>query len=365
MRRGGRVIPGPGRGGFRGGRGGLIGGRGGLIRGRGGFGIPIVPNPDDGNAEDMTEGVASLSTQPAEAQVSGEFEPDLDDVFLVKDLLKRAGELPDEIALMILDSAEYWACSSTTVDYSNLQRGSLHIRGTTGENKFLVRSEPLGMTLWSSDNDEAWRSQARPQEIGEVLPREKLHQYVDKRIDSVLESPCRKIVFKIDSHDQGWGGNRGDEGTFKGSWTWFDAGIDRFASESESLKGKEASQGGGDVSTSALRPVWPSVRKDDEGSTVYNHGLHADPEHKIQGNKTATRQTQHHVVEWNYLDDINPELSEADELEAMGRGRATGNGEFVRNLKLGDMVTIWGRARFGGWENDVKRVELKVYWKAV
>ncbi|KAF3010267.1 hypothetical protein E8E14_001822 [Neopestalotiopsis sp. 37M] len=365
MRRGGRVIPGPGRGGFRGGRGGLIGGRGGLIRGRGGFGIPIVPNPDDGNAEDVADGVASLSTQPAEVQVSGEFEPDLDDVFLVKDLLKRAGELPDEIALMILDSAEYWACSATTVDYSNLQRGSLHIRGTTGENKFLVRSEPLGMTLWSSDNDEAWRSQARPQGIGEVLPREKLHQYVDKRIDSVLESPCRKIVFKIDSHDQGWGGNRGDEGTFKGSWTWFDAGIDRFASESESLKGKEASQGGGDVSTSALRPVWPTVREDDEGSTVYNHGLHADPEHKIQGNKTATRQTQHHVVEWNYLDDINPELSEADELEAMGRGRATGNGEFVRNLKLGDMVTIWGRARFGGWENDVKRVELKVYWKAV
>ncbi|ETS84223.1 hypothetical protein PFICI_02248 [Pestalotiopsis fici W106-1] len=353
-RRGGRVIPGPGRGGFR----------GGLIGGRGGFGVPLVPVVNDGNVEYVTEESSSSPSRPAEGGSDGEFEPDLEDVFLVKDLLKRAGDLPDEIALMILDSAEYWACSSTTVEYDNLQRGSLHIRGTTGENKFLVRSEPLGMSLWSPDDQEAWHSQARPQEIREVVSREKLHEYVDKRIDAALESPCRKIVFKITSHDQGWGGNIADKGTFKGSWTWFDAGIDRFTSEPESLNGKAPSEGSGDVSVSSLRPVWPPIKEADDGSTVYDHGVHAAQDHKIQGNKTATRETQHHTVEWNYADDINPELSEADKLEDIGRGRATGNGEFVRNLKLGDMVTVWGRARFGGWENVVKKVELKIYWKA-
>ncbi len=38
------------------------------------------------------------------------------------------------------------------------------------------------------------------------------------------EYPCRKIVFKIKSHDQGWGGNREHKGTYKGSYTWFEAG---------------------------------------------------------------------------------------------------------------------------------------------
>lgn len=351
-RRGGRVIPGPGRGGFM---------------GRGGLGVPLpfrVNNDQEENDNIDAEEEASSSVSNSEGP--RDFEPDLDDVFLVKDLLKRAGDLPDEIALMILDNAEYWACSSTTVEYDGLRNGNLNIRGgSPGENKFLVRSEPIGMTLWSPDDQEAWQLQAMPEEPSDVVPREELHDYVDERIDSVLESPCRKIVFKITSNDQGWSGNRADHGTYRSSWTWFDAGIDRFTAPPESAKGKEAAEIGDDISVSALRPVWPPVTQDENGSPKYDHALHATQDHKIQCNKTATRETQHHVVEWHYTDNINPELSEADDLEASGRGRATGNGEFVRNLKLGDVITIWGKARFGGWENRIKKVELKVYWKAV
>jgi len=43
------------------------------------------------------------------------------------------------------------------------------------------------------------------------------------------QRPVRKIIFTIRSHDQGWGGNNGDKGTFAGSCTWFEVGLERLA----------------------------------------------------------------------------------------------------------------------------------------
>jgi hypothetical protein len=45
---------------------------------------------------------------------------------------------------------------------------------------------------------------------------------------NLVKNPCRKIVFTIRSHDQGWGGDPQNKGTYKGSYTWFDAGLERF-----------------------------------------------------------------------------------------------------------------------------------------
>lgn len=39
---------------------------------------------------------------------------------------------------------------------------------------------------------------------------------------------CRKIVFRIRSHDQGWGGGAaGIDTQYKGSFTWFEFGLER------------------------------------------------------------------------------------------------------------------------------------------
>jgi len=38
------------------------------------------------------------------------------------------------------------------------------------------------------------------------------------------------------------------------------------------------------------------------------------------------------------------------------------NGEFIRGLQVGDVVTIWGKARFGGWGNWVQEVCCEIYW---
>ena len=48
------------------------------------------------------------------------------------------------------------------------------------------------------------------------------------------EFPCRKIVFTIASHDQGWGGGAASRDGYGGSYTWFDVGKEQFSAFQES-----------------------------------------------------------------------------------------------------------------------------------
>jgi len=114
--------------------------------------------------------------------------------------------------------------------------------------------------------------------------------------------------------------------------------------------------------TCAIRPVWPSTVEKADSSSHYDFQLLPTPDHKIQCNRTAGSELEHHHIEWSWTDDIDPHSSEAQELEAMGRGSSTGDGKFIKNLKVGDMVTVWGHARFPGWTNNVQKVQVRVYW---
>jgi hypothetical protein len=87
-------------------------------------------------------------------------------------------------------------------------------------------------------------------------------------------------------------------------------------------------------------------------------------DHRIQANVLGRRTFTDHRVVWSWTDDIDPSGDDerAEQLVKAGRGKATGNGEFVRSLTLGDVVTVWGRSRFPGWTNTVERVRIEVYW---
>jgi len=126
-----------------------------------------------------------------------------------------------------------------------------------------------------------------------------------------------------------------------------------------------------------LRSVWPPVRAnpgvDPDISTdetgggrddgyVFQHELLPQPDRQIQSNVTVKKAAETHRVVWKFDDDIQPESNEAKRLEKQGRGKGTGTGEFVRNLKLGDMVTVWAHARFPGWINYIDRVRIDMYW---
>ncbi|KAI2634958.1 hypothetical protein GGS26DRAFT_551947 [Hypomontagnella submonticulosa] len=317
--------------------------------------IPLIPPP---------------SREQEPPSLTNTYEARPEDIVEVKSILSKARNLPPELVDMILDRAEYWACSAAIIDYSNHPSKHISIHGgSPGEDQFLLRTEPLGLTKWSPSSQDLWRVESAPKQLKREYPESKLQDLVEGPI-STLEHPFRKVVFDITSRDQGWSSHHNDHGTYRSSFTWFDAGLERFDMDNEcpsdcpDRRNQEDSRDTTGIPTCAIRPIWPPVVAN-EGSNRnlrYNHELNPVDDHLIQRNKHAEKGMQHHHVEWSWDDDIDPESLEADTLVEAGRGAGTGNGEFVRNLKLGDMITVWGRARFPAWTNNIQRVEVKVYW---
>lgn len=88
--------------------------------------IPIHPPPD------------RRGEQPPSTPVSF-YEPRPEDIVEVKDILSKARNIPPELVDMILDRAEYWACSATVIDYSNHPQHKITILGARpAQSQFLV-----------------------------------------------------------------------------------------------------------------------------------------------------------------------------------------------------------------------------------
>jgi hypothetical protein len=104
------------------------------------------------------------------------------------------------------------------------------------------------------------------------------------------------------------------------------------------------------------------VRDDNLPGRVYDYPLLPDEERMIQNNQVAKRDWQDYEVTWSYLDGIEKDSEEGRAIRAEGRGQGTADGEFVRGLKLGDVITVWGHARFPQWVNNIERVRMEVYW---
>ncbi|KAI5867474.1 hypothetical protein GGS23DRAFT_548537 [Durotheca rogersii] len=309
-------------------------------------GIPPVP-PADSPAE------------PDSPPIPNGYDATPRDVLEVKKIMCQEKHLPPEIVDIILDHAEYWASSVNVVDYTDNLRV---VRGgrPESENQLLLRTAPLGLNKWPPPTQEL-RAGAALNQPEDELSQSRLLEFVDGPV-STLEHPFRKVVFRIISHDQGFGGDQSCHGTYRQSYTWFDAGLERLVPSSPETEGRNDANS---TSEWAIRSAWPPVVQGGgpESEARYEHELLPTPDHLIQRNLLAESRWQHHDVEWSWRDQINPDSSEAaDVLEGNGRGTATGNGEFVRNLRYGDMITIWARARFLAWANSVKRIEVRVYW---
>ncbi|POS72620.1 hypothetical protein DHEL01_v208984 [Diaporthe helianthi] len=332
-----------------------------------------------GTTSDDPSGIGSASSEqntPSSAP-RVEYQPSVLDVVVVKAMLINGLGLPYEIVLSLLDHAEYWGHTTTTLDQS-LTVSS----GPARENQFILRSKPLGL-IRRTHYDERYYSfttaQAKPLSEGGDYSLTQFQKWIGGPTD-ILEHPCRKIVFTLRSRDQGWGGQPQDRGSYRGSWTWFEAGKERFdknAQPPEDTAEKKAPvdgtgereqgtrsspDGSGEIPSPyfpvyAARSIHPAL---EPGQEAFHHDLHPSPTLTIQRNKTATRQVTTHTVVWSWDDDANPLSSET--LSEMGRGPETGNGDFVRGLTLGDVVTVWAKARFPQWANHIESVKLDIYW---
>ncbi|SJL02874.1 uncharacterized protein ARMOST_06215 [Armillaria ostoyae] len=112
------------------------------------------------------------------------------------------------------------------------------------------------------------------------------------------ENPVRQIVFTTVSHDQGWSSDdTHGGGMHAGSFTWFEAGV-------------ESSPG------------------------VFM---------RIQDNVRADSQYRTHVNVWDHQDAPLPIK------------------EWMANIKVGDTISVYPRARFAAWVNYVQSVKIDVY----
>lgn len=349
-------------------------------------------------ATTMATALEGPTTQPfggtaaANEASTSAYEPSVADVLVTKAMLNKALRLPPELINTIIDFAEYWPHTSSVTEAASGGTTAFIVRSRAGEeNKFLVsstgsssctsasmrcadtnhlqlRCPPLGMHRWPrghGDGNDPPPSQAqpRPQPVGEEFSADDFQELVATPI-SLLSHPCRRIIFTIQSHDQGWGGDLGDRGTYRGSWTWFEAGLERWCKTSPAEQAQQPERPS--LRVEDLCTVLPEVDWDPSANAhVFKQELLPRENLKIQANQTATRDTQVHRVVWSYTDDIDPNRdTEAAEqqLKQKGRGSATGNGKFVRDLKLGDVVTVWGMARFPQWVNHVESIKVDVYY---
>lgn len=69
-----------------------------------------------------------------------------------------------------------------------------------------------------------------------------------------------------------------------------------------------------------------------------------------------------YVVEWFWIDDIYLELDGVLEFKFKGWGCVIGDGWFVWDFKLGDVVMVWGKVKFLVWVNYIEKVKIDVYW---
>lgn len=203
------------------------------------------------------------------------------------------------------------------------------------------------------------------------------------RNTSIHSNPVRKIVFRIRSHDQGW---TTDErtGPFIDAKTWFEVGLEKFDASHEckfnfsramgtrrhldvlmSLQTGERCPDIKKLPICKLRVVEPKPKYSVNHNGVlgyhYDHSPWKGPR-EIMRNKVASREWTTYEVTWTCWDVVAPGSKEAQQAMEEGKGQLDGDGRFVRNLKLGDVVTVWGRAMHRGWVNVVDTVEINIYW---
>jgi hypothetical protein len=366
------------------------------------------------------------------------YKPSIRDVLAVKEALHKKSTLPYELVDAIVDMAEYWPHTSTFTSHPiTIQAG----RGD--EDKFIVslssisfrlsivntktrtdgeqlRSYPLGYIpptndsqgedMFLKDTETYQTLKPKPCPESRHVPDEMTEEVFSKWSSRFLtkgKHACRKIVFTIKSHDQGWGGRAGQKGTYEGSYTWFEAGLERMTAcrrgkfelpsnlfplctSRENIESSTASIANNlnvapnlqfeiiEVQPNSLtsfpasseplicnlRTALPSIaaKRDDRTPDRFHHGVLPSTKLTIQKNVVASRAAKEHKVTWMSTDNVVPDSIDGDEVEKLGRGRDSANGDFVRNLKVGDVVTVWGKARFAGWANFVDEVKIDVYW---
>jgi hypothetical protein len=390
-----------------------------------------------------------VGSPPEQRDSNGMYIPSVCDVLDVQVLLsKLMKDAPLEIVEIVLDFAEYWPCVETTFNANTNGETVAYNNSDT----FVLRSPPIcagGTLIPDAEPSEEEPQPAqptgflrRPRNNYRTIPlttrTERPSRLPDKAgkrkqtaLDALLQHssntlpeprllhPVRKIIWTLQSHDQGWSGEAAHtQGTYAASYTWFTAGIERphaitlhpppphtSSPERPSATTQTFTPTANAIPSSELTSLtcllsWPDQTPIDvytpwlpdarETSIIallpphqrtyytvpttddtFSKGDRLNHPYTLQRNVQAKRETTEHVIEWRWDDDYDGEgggedLADAGwgpQLKAEGRGERSADGKFVRTLERGDCVTLWAHARFPGWANTVVGAKVQVFFK--
>ncbi|KAJ7687698.1 hypothetical protein B0H17DRAFT_939175 [Mycena rosella] len=154
----------------------------------------------------------------------------------------------------------------------------------------------------------------------------------------------KQVNFKIRSNDQGWTSDLMHQGTYSGSYTWFEATILRPEQAPELLGWRRVTVA---LGFHGRRPSGPLLE--------VKNPAEPDGHWRVQTNRCASSVPVDHDIVWQ--DGASADLQEAGEENGSGDGAG-----FIETLAPGDRIGIIARAMYLGWVNLVRSVEVVVYY---
>ncbi|KAJ7167879.1 hypothetical protein C8R46DRAFT_1191886 [Mycena filopes] len=215
------------------------------------------------------------------------FSPSVKDLLAARDALLCL--LPLELVYILLHLAEYWVQDTTDrVEYHDIHNPSTH-----NANVCYLLASPI-----------------RP-------------------LDAEMERlKIMRVVFTTVSHDQGWGGEYGTQGTYRQSYTWFEAAILR-RPPAASVDSDSSIAHAPDADTGMeYDPAFEVAKDDDAEGSPSTRWL-------VQRNVVAAGNFRQHSVAWPAPAPPAPADS--------GAGAGAG---FVERLDAGDVIAVVARAIF-------------------
>ncbi|KAH7919514.1 hypothetical protein BV22DRAFT_857030 [Leucogyrophana mollusca] len=293
-------------------------------------------------------------TAPATVSYRGH-RPSIADIIHVKKYLAQlTPRLPIELIDQILDDAWYWAHSSVTVQ-GHVSVPNYITDGVRSRDKMYVRTLPLAVP--GSEGDIGGGNDMRELVLGTVPVDAGSSQWAPPRGNH----PCRMIEFQIWSRDQGYSPDVANHSTYRESYSWFDACVETPKLNFHS--GKDIPWPSSLLTTDSSR-LWSEHPKFICSNADDNTPTTPSPRH-IQRNVHASTRTHHHVVTWHHRDYIEQGSAQAVEADLKGQGWQSLDGTFVRNLSVGDCITLRMRARPDGlhlWTCHAEKATIDVYW---
>ncbi|KAL6707346.1 hypothetical protein ACN47E_004125 [Coniothyrium glycines] len=249
---------------------------------------------------------------------TGPFPSSYDDVYQARAILKTLN-LPTEVVLEILDWANYWPYHEYQATGSRPMTAAA--RGGRSNAAAIIVELPI------YDNP------------------------IVRSIQRAGEKPkIRALEFRVSSHDQGWT-SENTRGTFATS-SWTEVSILRDVTQSGNLPPPPSSTPawiGTPADWSNVRPetAWKLVKRPESALQGPQDG-EGDLAWYLQGNRVATEDQEYHIVwtERGY---------EGNE------GAGTGEG-LLKELKEGDIILVWARAKWPGWQCVVNSVKVTVHY---